>query len=929
MTRFIYLLKRLLLALMIAVGTIPAFSQVVTTAPSIVQQSSDPIVITFHADRGNGGLKGLGANVAVYAHTGVVLEGSDEWSYAPTWGTNTAKYKMTYVSPNTYTLTIDGIANYYGVPAGKKVSRLAFVFRNASGSAEGKTADGGDIFVEVAEDGLAIKVSGDTDPGLLSTATDVKLKVETTQAADISLYLDSSETSPIASASGVKQLEKTVAISSPGTYTYIATATAGGKTVTDAVSYTLAAPSSAAVYPGGVPVMGPVTNDDGTATFCIAAPGKNTAMIVGAWNDYALDPMQVMSYQDYQDNRYFWITLPGLNTGEQYPYYFIFDNTLRTGDPYARLVLDPWSDKYIPESVYPDMIPYPSAVVEGVPLAVYCSKPSAYRWQVDDFKRPDQSRLVIYELLIRDFTGTEGQARGNGTIQGVIDKLDYLKRLGVNAIELLPIMEFNGNNSWGYNTNFYFAPDKAYGTPDDYRRLIDETHRRGMAVILDIVFNQTDGLHPWYQMYPPKSNPFYNASAPHAYSVLNDWNQDNPLVQQQFRDALKYWLTEYRVDGFRFDLVKGLGSNQSYGATYNPAQNTWSGVTDAKTNAYNATRVARMKELHDAMREVDPEAYFINENLAGAKEENEMAADGEINWANVNEASCQFAMGFSSNSNMNRFYAPLDSRTWGSTVSYAESHDEERLAYKISKYGNSAVKSTEMSTRRLGSVAAMMLMTPGAHMIWQFQEFGADQTTKDSGGGNNTSPKKVIWNYLNNQDREGLMENYVTLNALRNDNPEMFAEGVTTTVQCAVNNWNQGRFVTLKSGQKAIYLAVNPNVSATATLTIPGMDTSVKYQLLASSYNVTPTLSGNSVTLPAGAFAVYGTMDIADAESIDMDLTDNVRIYAVDNRIIVEGNCSSVNVYDLAGRRYNANQPLRQGVYVVKADDTTAKVLIR
>ena len=92
-----------------------------------------------------------------------------------------------------------------------------------------------------------------------------------------------------------------------------------------------------------------------------------------------------------------------------------------------------------------------------------------------------------------------------------------------------------------------------------------------MAVILDIVFNQTDGLHPWYQMYPIASNTFYNGSAPHAYSVLNDWNQDNPLVQQQFKDALKYWLEAYHVDGFRFDLVKGLGSNQSYGATYNAA----------------------------------------------------------------------------------------------------------------------------------------------------------------------------------------------------------------------------------------------------------------------------------------------------------------------------------------------------------------------
>lgn len=250
-------------------------------------------------------------------------------------------------------------------------------------------------------------------------------------------------------------------------------------------------------------------------------------------------------------------------------------------------------------------------------------------------------------------------------------------------------------------------------------------------MILDVVFNQTAGLHPWWMMYSPSQNPFYNASAPHSYSVLNDWKQENPIVQQQFKDVLKYWLTAYNVDGFRFDLVKGLGNDNSYGASYDVSKNTWSGVTETKTNAYNSSRVARMKELHAAMKEVNPDAYFINENLAGAEEENDMAADGELNWANINYASCQFAMGFASECDLNRFYAPDDSRTIGSTVSYAESHDEERMAFKIEKYGASGIKGNiSASMRRLGSVAAMMLMSPGAHMIWQFQEFGADQTTK-------------------------------------------------------------------------------------------------------------------------------------------------------------------------------------------------------
>ncbi|MDE6346736.1 MAG: hypothetical protein K2L55_08710 [Muribaculaceae bacterium] len=906
-----------------------ANAQVVTTSPKIVQESSAPITITFHADKGNKGLAGLTASTPVYAHTGVILRGSDEWSHAPAWLDNSAKYKLTYVSANTWQLTIPSIKEYYGVGDGEDVARLAFVFRNATGSKEGKTESGGDIFVDVAHDGFAIELSASLAGTLLSTATPIDFTVNTTQTASIELFVGSYDTEPIAAADNATELTTQYTISAPGNTKVLARATSGTNVAEESIEYCLAGNSAARDYPGGVPKMGPVDNGDGTVTFCLAAPHKTSVMIVGSWNDYAYDISQLMAYQDYEGQRYFWVTVPGVADGNDYIYYFVVDNTLKVGDPYARLVLDPWNDKYIPDSVFPDMPEYPSAVVESVPLAVYNSKASEYEWKVRDFKGVDQSALVIYELLIRDFTGTENKANGEGTVAGVMSKLDYLQALGVNAIEFLPIMEFNGNNSWGYNTNFYFAPDKAYGTPDDYRMLFDEIHSRGMAVILDIVFNQTDGLHPWYQMYPIASNPFYNGTAPHAYSVLNDWNQDNPLVQQQFKDALKYWIEEYHVDGFRFDLVKGLGSNQSYNATYNAATNTWSGVTDAKTNEYNASRVARMKELHAAMKEIAPDAYFINENLAGAKEENEMAQDGETNWANINNASCQFAMGYSSDSDMNRFYAPLDSRTWGSTVSYAESHDEERMAYKITKYGAAGVKgNTAMSMRRLGSVAAMMLMSPGAHMIWQFQEFGANQTTKDASGGNDTSPKRVVWSLLDDADRNGLMECYRQLCAIRRDNPEMFDEGVATTVACNVNNWNAGRYITLKSGDKALYLVVNPQVSASIDIPMYGASDADEYQLMSSSYNVTPKRNGTVVTLPAGAYAVYGTMNLLDAPAVSVD-DNHTAVRADGDRIVIEGEYENAAGYDLSGRRVDISGSLSAGVYLIDVDGHVTKIIVR
>ncbi|MGM9821585.1 MAG: alpha-amylase family glycosyl hydrolase [Muribaculaceae bacterium] len=682
-------------------------------------------------------------------------------------------------------------------------------------------------------------------------------------------------------------------------------------------------------YPGGIdPVMGTSTNADGSVTFCLAAPGKDDVLLIGSWNNYALTADQQMNYCDVNGIRYFWITIGGLDKATDYVYYYMLDKQTAVGDPYAHLVVTP-DDKTIPKYVFPDCPAYDGAKLPGVHAAVYNSELGKYDWKVNDFQGVPQSELLVYELLIRDFTGDEGKASGNGTVKNIYGKLGYLKELGINAIELMPIMEFNGNKSWGYNTNFYMAPDKAYGAPADYKELIDKCHELGIAVILDIVFNQTDGNHPWWLMYNVQDNPCYNGSAPHSYSVLNDWNQDSPLVQQQFKDALKYWLTEYRVDGFRFDLVKGLGDNNSYGNTYNEATNTFGTPNDNKTNAYNASRVARMKSLHAAMMEVNPNAYFINENLAGTQEENEMAQDAEINWANVNNSACQFAMGYASQSALNRFYAPSDgSRTWGSTVSYAVSHDEERPAYKQGKWGVDGVKGNpEMSCRRLGSLAAQMLMCPGAHMIWQFEEFGADQTTKSSDGGNNTGNKKVVWSYLDKAPNKALHQTYTDLLQFRGRNPELFRIDIDN--QIALVSTTAGRYVKLVAGDKAAYLFVNPTTDGDLVINtgVDLTDTS-RYRMVSVSDGVNPALTSANVTLPAGAYVLYAT---ANTTGIDEVVPDGFKPFAVSvagNDIEVTGEYNSLNVYSMSGQAVGRTA-LAPGIYVVVVDGQPTKVAVR
>lgn len=894
-------------------------AQVVTTTPTPLQENSENVVIYFHADQGSKGLNNQASSAAIYAHTGVITDkstSSGDWKYVPAdWTVNIDKCKMEYVSANLWKLNIGNIREYYGVPEGETVKQLAFVFRSADGKKEGKTAEGGDIFVEVFKEGVHVTLSSDNEGTIITDAKKtITFTASCTTKANLSILVNGTE---IASQSNTTFVSKSYTFSERANYTITAKAVVGGEEYIDEAVYCYPVASTQENYPGGVPKMGAVKNSDGSVTFCLAAPGKTSVMLVPSWDDYAQLNENVMKYQDYNGNRYFWITVKGLEAGKQYPYYYYVDNTYKVGDPYAKLILDPWNDKHIKSEVYPDLIPYPIQL-GNVMLAVYDDDINDYDWEVKDFKGVDKNDLIIYELLFRDFTGTEGKSEGNGTIKLALEKLPYLKDLGVNAIELMPIMEFNGNNSWGYNTNFYFAPDKAYGTPDDYKEFIDACHKEGIAVILDIVFNQSDGLHPWYQMYPIASNPFYNQYAPHDYSVLNDWKQDNALVQQHFKDVLKYWIEEYKIDGYRFDLVKGLGDNNSYGSG---------------TEAFNQSRINRMKSFHDAIKEVKPDAYFINEHLAGYQEENEMAKDGEMNWANVNHAACQFVMGYSSESDANRFYAPKDSRTWGSTVSYCESHDEERMAYKQKQYGAAGVKGNHtVSMLRLASIAGQMILSPGAHMIWQFGELGNDQTTKKTDGSNNTDPKLVKWSYLDDADRKGLYDSYRDFIYIRNENPDLFKESVTPTMSCGTSNWANGRYIYLSNGTKELIFVVNPNTTGSKKFyaTFKTND-NANYKLASKGYNteVSFDAAAGTVTVPANSYALIVSNSISGIDDIVNDYDQNaVAVHGLEGEIEITGAYDNVEIYNAAGVRYNTTN-VPAGIYIVRVDGNIYKVAVR
>lgn len=753
----------------------------------------------------------------------------------------------------------------------------------------------------------------------------LKFTAGTTEDAAISIRVGD-ET--VASTPSAKSLVADYTFTGPGDYVVTAEAVAGGATLTRSITVVYARDSAPAADTT-VPAMGLTRNADGSSTFCLAAPGKESVMLVGSWNGYRPTNGNVMEYVDTDIDgntfRFFKTTLPAGVTGSEFCYYYLVEGRTSVGDPYARLVLDPQNDKYIPADVFPGLPEYPAdKVPDNTSLAYHRDGMFDYEWTSPDFKAPAKTDLVIYEMLFRDFTGTEGQARGNGTVRAAIEKIPYLKELGINAVELLPINEFNGNNSWGYNPNFYFAPDKAYGTPQDYKEFIDLCHKEGIAVILDVVFNQSDWQHPWFRMYPSGSNPFFNATAPHAYSVLNDWNQGHPLVQQQWTDALRYWMEKYNADGFRFDLVKGLGDNDSYTST-------------SGTDLYNQSRVDRMARLHAVIKSVKPDGIHINENLAGAKEETAMGNDGQINWANINNASCQYAMGYESDSDLSRFLATADGgRPAGSTIAYAESHDEERVAFKVDAYAVASVKAdVDAKYSRLGALAVQMLLTPGPKMVWQFGELANNQTTKHSDGSNNTDPKIVDWGaWLSDSRRLALHDLYSRLVNLRRNNPELFAleseGGATFTTSGLSGAYNSYRYLRLAAGGKEVIALINPSPTAQMKVSAPASLISYSdHELYAASAGYSDNLTGSgtvSATLPANGFAVFVSKAVSAIDSPSS--AQPARARGGHGIIIIDGSYDSAAVYDIAGRRLPGLEA-PAGVYIVDIDGARQKVTVR
>ncbi|MCY4171151.1 MAG: alpha-amylase family glycosyl hydrolase [Bacteroidetes bacterium] len=569
-----------------------------------------------------------------------------------------------------------------------------------------------------------------------------------------------------------------------------------GHMVSDSVGLSPPAITNRARPSGIVDGLNYDPNDPSRVTLSVFAPDKCYMHVMGDFNDWEIDDSGLMLRDVAQpDSVYWWKTLENLPHGQEIGYQYVAEGDLRFADMFSTLILDEEHDKSISSTTYPNLKPYPSGKTTG-PVSVLQTDQDSFSWSVKEFEPPAHEELVIYELLLRDFLHAHDWTT-------LTDTLGYLERLGINAIELMPIAEFGRNLNWGYQPNFFFAPDKYYGPAHDLKKFIDEAHKRDIAVILDVVYNHVDLPSPLVSLYGASNdNPWINIPPTHPYNVFFDLNHENFYTQYWLDRVNQYWLTEFNVDGFRFDLSKGFTQHNSRSSF-----EAW--------DRYDPSRIRLIKRMADAIWNVNPNAYIILEHWTQDQEERELASygvdrgfPGMMVWSNVTHPFQEALMGYNQgqNSNFSRAYYGDGGRNWDlpHIVVYMESHDEQWLMHKMRSYGACErhpnggngcelsnplnhgtynIRHLPTALDRLKMAGAFQFLLPGPKMLWQFGELGygygnlGEQCLRSDGNSNDcpsiapsrTGVKPIRWDYYSDPLRRNVYDAWSALLQIRRE----------------------------------------------------------------------------------------------------------------------------------------------------------------
>ena len=887
-------MRKLILLLLIPVYT---FSQV-TSSPTTIEINQS-VTITIDLLSNASDCNGLSSPSKVYLHSGVGNETSP-WgtSVVGNWGQDDGVGEMTNNGGGIWSITFIP-QTYFGLSAqqASEVTRIGMVFRSADGTQELKNNGCVDFIFNVGAFQVTMINPNSSGIILLNSGQQTQVIAQNTNgAASYELKIDGSSYHTNTSTTFYQSPFITNITENKFCELIVSQ---GSNSITKSFKIIVNKTSVESIPTNLVDGINYNSLDTSKATLVLQAPLKDFVYVAGSFNNW--NPSSQYAMKKDTNTGTYWIELTGLTPGQIETYqYWVYDQSpisgspkeVKTADPYSTLVLSPFDDSYIPTASYPNMPDYPSG--QDREVSVLQTGQTTYNWQVTDFQKPAKEDLVIYELLIRDFDA-------NRNFQDVIDRIDYFKDLNINAIELMPVMEFEGNESWGYNTAFHMALDKFYGTEDKFRELVDVCHQNGIAVILDLALNHAFGRNPMVRMWmddpdnngwgePSSENPYFNETATHTYSVGSDFNHSSTLTKKYSKRVIKHWIENFKIDGFRWDLTKGFTQN---------CTGTNSGCTDN----YQADRVAVLKEYADYSWSLDPDHYVIFEHLGGTQEQKEWAdyrideGKGIMLWGKMTSPYNQLTMGYSSNSNINGMGHNSQNFIGKRLVGYFESHDEERLMYNNLQYGasNGSYDVTTLTTalERMPALGAISLTIPGPKMMWHFGELGMENSiftcnngTVNGPGGTDgdckldTKPQPQ-WadNWPSDTTRNEIYTTWARLNALKIN--EAVFEGSYSissgTLTPKIYIWDDTIATTeLKN------VVIISNFDLSNQNVVPNFPYSgVWYDLMDASGNTTVNVSNTStaINLPPGTFKIFGNMPASTLSTNDLIAEKKIEIY--------------------------------------------------
>ncbi len=951
--------KYFILILLVVFSSV-SFGQV-TTSPTTVL-ADQPVTITFNKT----GTELAPYTGIIYAYIGVTVNGV---------AFQNIKGSTNFVSPlhpqltqvgtsSNYTLTITpDLYSYFGVPITSSITQICVVFRSADGTLQTRP----DIFIPVGAFQYTLTAPLLNSTNIITSGSNVTITASNTNGnATYQLFANGSTTALNTQTTASYSFTDTNVTVNKN---YELKITQGITTFTAKFSVVInGTPVVSAAIPAGlVDGINYNTSDPSKATLVLNAPLKSFVYVAGSFNNWQPTSAYAMKKDNTSGSTKFFLELTGLTPGQIYTYqYWVCDVVnlplgspaiVKTADPFSTLVLSPFDDPEIQTlGVFPNLPAYPVGQEREVSvLQTGENNLFSYNWSTatTNFVKPNKKDLVFYEVLVRDFDSRR-------TYQDLIDKINYFKNLKINAIKLMPVMEFEGNMSWGYNTVYHMALDKRYGPPAKLKEFVDLCHQNGIAVVLDLALNHVFGRSPLERIWMLDSdndgwanstgfrtsteNPYINQEAKHSYNVgsdLNHFRETGPggnLTNTYTTRTIQYWINEFKIDGYRWDLTKGF-------------TNSCTSMDEACTNSYLTDRVAKMKWYADNQWIADPNSLVIFEHLGTGG-----SATEEIEWANYlrsgdSKGIMQWRKMIEPYANLLKGnYADLSGVTDPSNrmIGYAESHDEERVVYKALNEAGQTQGNLFKVHQRLPAMGAVLFLVPGPKMMWHFGDLGWDRSLWTCNNGNvsfsnpdcklDTKPQPQ-WseNWLQDANRSAVYNAWAKMIDLKKNEP-VFENGQFSWNLSATGSPRLDVWTSTSQTANLSYVFVRTNFSDNTLNTSGGFPFTGTWYNLMDNSPVTVSSTNQNISIEPGGYRVYGNLP-ATLSFQEFNVINNLSIYPnpSSGTFSINQFVTNVEIFSLTGQLVRTFQnklenyvyeisDLKTGIYMVKVTDVNNNI---